>query len=247
MIICKNCNQKNNTTARFCQNCGLELFFKEKSNNIKNLYFIIWTFIISITFFVLNNIINKDGDLKVQIIIDIVFALGTIILCLLKSKSILRIITNFHISFRILLIQSIILIGFAFFVTVLADKINLLIHQEEYSYYLLYINTPYPLLFCILSISVYPAIFEELLFRGFLFEHSIKISNLKNSILITTIAFALLHLSIISLLWIIPIGLYFGYRRAKHRSIWYGVFGHFIYNLTIVLIDYYQIENSFYY
>ena len=47
-----------------------------------------------------------------------------------------------------------------------------------------------------------------------------------------------MHLQIISLLWLIPIGLVFGLLRNKYNTLWYGVIGHFVYNFSITVYEF---------
>jgi len=41
-----------------------------------------------------------------------------------------------------------------------------------------------------------------------------------------------------SLLWLVPIGLAFGYLRDKHNTLWYGMIGHFAYNFSITFFEF---------
>ena len=89
----------------------------------------------------------------------------------------------------------------------------------------------------ILLISVYPAFFEEISFRGFLFHNVEQLSNKKAAIVVTSLIFGITHLSFISLIWHVPLGYYFAHLRAKHNTLWYGVIGHFFYNTLVTSID----------
>ncbi|MBK6986473.1 MAG: CPBP family intramembrane metalloprotease [Bacteroidetes bacterium] len=74
-----------------------------------------------------------------------------------------------------------------------------------------------------------------------MFNELQKITSVSATIIITTVLFTILHFSLISFLWIFPIGMLFGYLRAKNNSLLYGIIGHFIYNSSIVLIEYFGI------
>jgi membrane protease YdiL (CAAX protease family) len=69
------------------------------------------------------------------------------------------------------------------------------------------------------------------------FNELSKITGIKSTIIISAILFTMLHLSLLSIFWIFPIGLIFGYFRAKYNTLWYGIIGHLIYNSCIVLIE----------
>jgi membrane protease YdiL (CAAX protease family) len=89
-----------------------------------------------------------------------------------------------------------------------------------------------------LFIAVQPAIFEEITFRGFLFNNLKQVSGGPSAVYITGFVFGMMHLALISLLWLVPIGLAFGYLRNKYNTLWYGVIGHFTYNFIIVMNDF---------
>ncbi|MBK6986474.1 MAG: hypothetical protein IPH32_17855 [Bacteroidetes bacterium] len=72
-------------------------------------------------------------------------------------------ITNFKLLFMVLTA----LIALAFF-SYTSDFLNHnVFNRTSNSYYEHYINSPFPLLFSIISIAVFPAIFEEIAFREF--------------------------------------------------------------------------------
>jgi len=114
---------------------------------------------------------------------------------------------------------------------------NSLFDRTQQIYYDFYKDSPYPLLLCILSIGVVPAIFEEIAFRGILFSELLFVTNKNAVILITSILFTLLHFSVISIIWLFPFALAMGYLRAKYNTILYGVLAHFTYNTSIVVIE----------
>lgn len=102
----------------------------------------------------------------------------------------------------------------------------------------LFQDTGWPFLFATLFICVQPAIFEEIAFRGFLFSNIQKIASPTGALYVTSFLFGIIHLAVISLLWLVPIGLAFAFLRMKYNIIWYGVIGHFTYNFGITLIEF---------
>ena len=60
------------------------------------------------------------------------------------------------------------------------------------------------------------------------------------AVYITAFVFGIIHLAVISMLWLVPLGLIFGMLRAKYNTLWYGVIGHFTYNLGFILLEYAQ-------
>jgi membrane protease YdiL (CAAX protease family) len=93
------------------------------------------------------------------------------------------------------------------------------------------------LLWAIFFIVILPPIFEELAFRGFLFNQLQKVTSQNVTIVATAFIFALVHFSFISFIWIFPFGLVLGYLRSRYNTLWLGIIIHFIHNLSIVLID----------
>lgn len=123
-------------------------------------------------------------------------------------------------------------------VSFIANFINLSINDDVFYNTYLFEDTSYPFLFATLLIAVQPAIFEEVAFRGFLFNNLKRVSSGMSTVYITGFVFGIMHLQIISLLWLVPIGLVFGLLRNKYNTLWYGVVGHFTYNLSITVFEF---------
>ena len=128
--------------------------------------------------------------------------------------------------------------GGAVVVSVVADLINISISEDVFYSTYLFEDTNHPLLFAILFIAVHPAIFEEVAFRGFLYDNVSRLATHQNAIYITGFVFGIIHLAIISMLWLVPIGIIFAWLRWKYNTLWYGMIGHFVYNFCITVIEY---------
>ena len=81
-------------------------------------------------------------------------------------------------------------------------------------------------------VAVTPGIFEELGFRGYLLQNLLKVADAQQALFITSFLFAIIHMSFISLFWLIPFALLLGYVRLKENTLWYGMFMHFFFNFT---------------
>ena len=136
------------------------------------------------------------------------------------------------------------LVAGAVAVNFLTNYISQLLYQEIYYYTLIFTDYPYPVFYSILFVCLQPAIFEELAFRGFLFTYVEKLSSPKTAILVTSLLFGIIHLDPIALIWLLPLGYIFGYFRYKYQSIWYGVIGHFVYNLVILIFEFKELYFS---
>lgn len=123
-------------------------------------------------------------------------------------------------------------------VSYIAHIINLSINDDVFYSTSFFLYTPYPLLFATLLIAVQPAIFEEVAFRGFIFNNIKEISGGMSPVYISAFIFGIMHLAIISLIWLVPIGLAFGYLRSRFNTLWYGIVGHFVYNFFITLYEF---------
>ncbi|MBL7849979.1 MAG: CPBP family intramembrane metalloprotease [Cyclobacteriaceae bacterium] len=126
-------------------------------------------------------------------------------------------------------------------VNMLCDFINASFHDDVFYNTYLFADTPYPLLFATLMIALEPAIFEEVAFRGFLFTSLARITKGVNAVYVSAFLFGIMHLSIISLIWLVPIGIAFAELRRRYDTLWYGMAGHFVYNFCIVLYEYFGI------
>jgi membrane protease YdiL (CAAX protease family) len=126
----------------------------------------------------------------------------------------------------------------AVIVTLVASLIEVSIYEDVYYNPYLFHDTSNPFIWSVIMICVQPAIFEEVAFRGFLFNNLEKITAEKSAIYITGFLFGIIHLSFISLLWLVPIGLVFAMMRLKYNTLWYGIVGHFSYNLFITVIEF---------
>lgn len=105
-------------------------------------------------------------------------------------------------------------------------------------------STSFPLLYGILSTAIQPAIVEEITFRGLVYTCLNEVMGWRSAVLLSAFMFALAHMSVISLFWLIPAGIFYGYLRYRYKTIWYGVAAHFIHNSTVVIYELY-IEGSF--
>ena len=125
-------------------------------------------------------------------------------------------------------------------VSVAADFINVSLFETTFSDSWLFEETSAPLLYAVMFTCVQPAIFEEVAFRGFLFNNIQQVTTPTGAVYITAFVFGIIHLAVISMLWLVPLGLIFGMLRAKYNTLWYGVIGHFTYHLGFILLEYAQ-------
>lgn len=88
-------------------------------------------------------------------------------------------------------------------------------------------------------VALAPPIFEELAFRGLVYGALAKSLRRSEAYLISSFAFAMLHLSIPSLLTHLPLGLYLCWLRERSGSMYPSMFAHFCHNLGVVIAELY--------
>lgn len=89
----------------------------------------------------------------------------------------------------------------------------------------------------VVLIVIAPPLTEELAFRGLIYGGLRDHLRGNEALLISAIAFGLIHLSIPSLVTHVPLGLYLGWLRQRTGSLWPGVFAHACHNLGVCLLE----------
>jgi len=110
--------------------------------------------------------------------------------------------------------------------------LNVTIFSRDEQYYSIFAGTKGAAFYIVFFTAVTPALFEELAFRGYLLQTLLKIADTEQAVYVSAFLFAIIHLSFISLFWLIPFALFIGFVRIKENTFWYGVFFHFCFNLT---------------
>jgi len=85
----------------------------------------------------------------------------------------------------------------------------------------------------------WPAVFEEMGFRGVIFTVLRRNVRLPEAFLISSFAFAILHLSVPSLVTHLPMGLYFCWLRHRSGSLWPAMTAHFLHNSGVILAEHF--------
>ena len=90
------------------------------------------------------------------------------------------------------------------------------------------------------SIALVPALFEELAFRGILYNYLGSFLDGHLTVMVTAFVFAAIHLNFFSLIWLVPFGVLIATLRRKYNTLWYGIIFHFVFNITACLFDLYR-------
>jgi len=237
-LICNNCNSENHQIATYCGTCGSRLIKSNQSNYIQPVIKVSVFFFTLLLFIVILHFTEIGNSYTSILISDVTIALIVLVFYFLNFKSLNKCFRIKNFKPKILISVLLFTVTLSVIVHFIANFLHQnLFDQQSQIYYDIFKDSPAPLLYSVISLSLFPAIFEEIAFRGIMFNEINKIVSLKQTILITSILFTIIHLSLISAIWIFPIGLIFGYLRAKYRTIIYGIIGHFIYNTSILLIQ----------
>jgi len=180
--------------------------------------------------------VDIGSDYRIYLLFDVLFAALVLFFFFLNFRDLVRLFTFRDPKPGVLALISTGAPIFAVIIYFLANYINLVLYDQiEISEYFVFQDSPAPFILTIISTSVCPAIFEEMACRGILFNYLEPHAGKRPTILITAIVFSFLHFSLISLLWLFPIGYLFGYLRARYNTLWYGIIGHYLYNTSITL------------
>ncbi len=244
-MICQSCNTSIGQEMNFCPSCGVSIAEPEEKEKSKSVHIVIAFYAVMLVFFGITFFVYQNGSsLKKEIVIESVFALIVIGFTFFDFKNILKLFKIPKINLLILLGVLIIPIVSGISVYYGIDFINSVLFEENDNYYQGYADYPNPFFWSILFVAIFPPIFEELAFRGVLFNQLSKITTTRVTITLAAFIFALAHLSVISLLWIFPFGLLLGFLRHKYNTLWLGMIIHFIHNLIVLSLDYYYFDTT---
>jgi membrane protease YdiL (CAAX protease family) len=241
-VHCQHCNGNILPSDRFCGYCGKEIHIDRSADSqdvfttlAPTLVYYFVTLVLLAAYKLTDLFPEGFEGMLIISILDIGFVLG---FCAYYFKDLKPLFSTYQLNFGIILLTLAgALIG-AVVISFVADIINISIQDDVFYSTYLFEDTSNPYFWAILFICVQPAIFEEVTFRGFLYTNLEKVTSVRSVVYITGFIFGVIHLSFISMLWLVPIGLIFAFMRMKYNTLWYGIIGHFTYNLGIVLIDF---------
>lgn len=89
----------------------------------------------------------------------------------------------------------------------------------------------------LLCAALIPAVCEELLFRGVLLHYLERKTGKKRAVVISGLAFALLHFSFHGFAALAVIGLFLSSLTIKYRNLWLAIIFHFMYNALVIVMQ----------
>ena len=96
----------------------------------------------------------------------------------------------------------------------------------------------------LLLMAVQPALVEEVAFRGIIFDGLDALLGRREVIIATALMFMILHLTMLSIVFLVVMGLLLGWLRHRSGSIWPPVALHFLHNAVVVLWSLAQSANG---
>jgi hypothetical protein len=88
----------------------------------------------------------------------------------------------------------------------------------------------------VLCLCVMPAIFEEIAFRGIIQGRLARVVTRTESLLITSFAFGIIHMSLVSLPYLAALGLLLGWLRQRSGSLVPSMVVHGVHNLVVLAL-----------
>jgi membrane protease YdiL (CAAX protease family) len=241
---CPGCEQPIALESRFCRHCGCVQTQQEavsagkKWSILQQLALFYGIFIIACC---VATFVDDFKTLSWAIFFDGVFATITVAFFCSSWQTNKYLLKWPNFSLAKLSLYIVIAIIGSVVINFCTDWLNHTLFSQEIYYYGIFASSKYGILLMIFSMALTPAVFEELAFRGYLFQKLTEIADGKQAIFISSFLFAIIHMSVLSLFWMIPLALFLGFIRVKERTIWYGVFVHFFFNLTVCVLELYSI------
>ncbi len=240
---CPHCQSAISATDTFCGQCGKEITTSEREFHREDVFVIIqptllyyFITLILLACYKFTNLFPRGSE--GMTIITILDVLIVVAFWVQNYKEVRPLFSLSKINLKVMILTLLGAVAASLVVSLVASFINVAIRDDVFYNPYLFEDTPSPLLFATLFIAVQPAIFEEVAFRGFLFNNLKQINGGISAVYISSFMFGILHLQWISLIWLIPLGLAVALLRNKYETLWYGVIAHFTYNFCITLYDF---------
>jgi uncharacterized protein len=244
---CIHCNGLIHVESRFCKHCGYSFIDDsvDTGQQWRDIKLVAMFFSAQAIVCALGNFTKVFHTLEWSIGIDILLAVLAITFFANNWATNKRVFNWRSFSILKLIGYCAVAIAGSIVVSFCIRWLNRGLFSKEFSYYAFYAEYQYGRLMAILFIGVMPALFEELGYRGFVVSRLLKVVDSKQAIFITSFLFAIMHMSFISLFWLIPFALLLGYVRIKENTIWYGIFMHFAFNFTVCISEFMRYNHRF--
>jgi len=184
------------------------------------------------------NFTQRFQTFRGLVMVDVILAMITFTFLYITRKAMRPVLKWNGVSLAKILIYGLIGIFAAVVVYYSVKWLNRNIFDKEVFYYNVFRPFSYPKMAMLALIALYPAIVEELAFRGILQEGLLKCIVPEQVVYVNAFLFAIIHMSLISFFWLLPFAIWLGKIRMKEDTIWYGVVIHFLFNTTACLLEF---------
>ncbi|MCX2574466.1 CPBP family intramembrane glutamic endopeptidase [Pedobacter sandarakinus] len=240
---CNSCQSEIAESYKFCNICGeiqLQTCKVEYHSKWLSLKQVALFFVTQIVICLLPLAVEQD-DIESSLLLDTLSAIVCLIFFGYNWRENCKVLSWPSFSLKKVVFYSFIAILASLAVQYIVGKLNVVIFQKEQSYYDTFEYHPYGKYLMVLSIAIFPAVFEELAFRGFVLQKLLKVVDRQQAVYITSVLFFIIHFSLISVFWLLPFALVLGFIRLRENTIWYSIIIHFLFNLTACLNEVYNV------
>lgn len=245
---CLQCNEAIALESRFCKHCGVvqrapdPVSSEDRWITIQQAALF---YAIELLLCCLASFVPSFKSIKWSLVFDALLAVNTLIFVIYRWDAIKPFLKWPNFSFQKLCAYSAIALTGSIIVHYSVTWLNETIYSKDVYYYTFFETGKYAPFLMIFFTAVMPAVFEELAFRGYLLQSLLKVADAGQAIFISAFLFSIIHLSFISLFWLIPFAWFQGFTRIKENTIWYGVFFHFFFNLGACLYQMWWLKYFF--
>ncbi len=245
ILRCVECGSELKAEQKFCGSCGTRVQLisdKEEKRNTNRLRYSIFFYFILFLICIVAQKAKSLQEYPAHLVIDGIFALITFVFVAINFRELIPLYSLKNVRPLLLVVFVIAIIPLAIANTYLITEMNKVLFNADFYYSSGFEGLEFKKMWMVLGIAIFPAVFEEVSFRGFLFNFLQPMASGKATIIVTAILFSFMHLSLLSFLWIFLFGLLLGYLRMKFNTLWYGMALHFTYNLTVTIYEWYSLE-----
>jgi membrane protease YdiL (CAAX protease family) len=238
---CSTCGVELGTGSRFCSNCGA--IQKEIREEIPehifelNARYLVVFYLVQLLTCLAVSAFDIFNDYRNLVWVEVFLAVFTLVFAGVNFRNILPLYSFRNLKVPLLLLCAACAIVASAIVHYAVSWVNLTVFHKTLSYYPLYEPLQHGELVLFLSVAVYPALFEELEFRGIVYNYTEQAAGPTTAIWISSMAFAIIHVNVLSLLWIVPFALVVGWLRNKYQTLWYDMIIHLCFNGTICVFE----------
>jgi membrane protease YdiL (CAAX protease family) len=237
---CAKCGGAVALNSSYCNHCGARQYganVNSSENNWRLLKQAALFFAIDIFICCLCKFADAFKTLSWFVLLDILMAISAVVFFAINwaENKTLLIWRNF--SWQKVSAYATIAVAASFLVHYSVGWLNVVIYSKDESYYAFAKGNLFGEIFVIFFTAVMPALFEELGYRGYLLQTLLKVADPEQAVYISAFIFAIIHMSFISLFWLIPFALFLGFVRLKEGTLWYGILIHFCFNLTACMFE----------